>query len=158
MIDAPTTLEIGIRLALATLLGGALGWERRTVGKPAGSRTMILTAVGAATFILAGLLIAADAGGTSVVVDPTRVLSYIVVGVGFLGGGTIVHAKHDVHGLTTAASIWITAAVGAACGLGQYALATLVAAIAFGSLQFLRPRKTQAPAEASGPASAPDAA
>jgi len=130
--------DIAIKLGLATVLAALLGWERGRSDKPAGIRTMILISIGAATFALLGTRVidqsmASDAQSV-IRADPTRVLAYIISGVGFLGAGAILHSKKSVKGLTTAASIWVVAAIGAACGLGEYAVGLMIFAIAFVSL------------------------
>lgn len=119
--------EIFVRLGLAAAMGAMIGLERSLADKPADSRTMILIAVGAAAFAITGqdLLIANDAVG-SVRTDPTRVLAYIISGVGFLGAGAILHSKKSIRGLTTAAAIWAVAAVGAACGVGSLDIAGIL--------------------------------
>lgn len=124
---------IMFRLTLAAVFGGLLGWERGRADKPADIRTMILIATGAAAFTLIGQqLILLNAYNTDIVrVDPTRVLSYIISGVGFLGAGAILHSKRSVKGLTTAASIWVVAAIGAACGVGEFLIAFFLFAITF---------------------------
>lgn len=126
----PEHLDIALRLLAAALMGGLIGWERGRAEKPADARTMMLIAVGAAGFVLVGARVVGgfQAGGV-VQADPNRVLSYVVSGVGFLGAGAILHSKKAVLGLTTAASIWCTAAVGAAAGLGEYAVAAIVTVI-----------------------------
>lgn len=128
-IDKYTEL---FRLCVAAVLGGLMGWERGRADKPVGIRTMLLISAGAAAFALLGeQLIDASTRTDIIRVDPTRVLSYIISGVGFLGAGAILHSKRTVKGLTTAASIWVSAAVGAACGVGQFMIAFLLFAIAF---------------------------
>jgi putative Mg2+ transporter-C (MgtC) family protein len=126
----PEHLDIGLRLLAAAVMGGLIGWERGRAEKPADARTMMLIAVGAAGFVLVGarVLAESEAGGV-VQADPNRVLSYVVSGVGFLGAGAILHSKKAVLGLTTAASVWCTAAVGAAAGLGEYAVGAIVTLI-----------------------------
>jgi len=120
------------RLSLGALMGGLLGWERGRSEKPAGIRTMLLIGAGAAAFALIGQrTIDAQTHSEIIRADPTRVLSYIISGVGFLGAGAILHSKRSIKGLTTAASIWVTAGVGAACGLGQYSIGFLLFSIAF---------------------------
>jgi putative Mg2+ transporter-C (MgtC) family protein len=124
--------ELAFRLCAAAVLGALIGAERSRAEKPADTRTMMLISVGAAAFALIGeRVIAGSAGGSEVglVSDPTRVLAYIISGVGFLGAGAILHSKRTVKGLTTASSIWCTAAVGAACGLGELLIAGIVSAI-----------------------------
>lgn len=125
-------LAIGVRLGLAVVFGAVIGLERKIADKPADARTMALIAAGAAGFTLLGVQLAAEVGpGTGMTLDPSRIVSYIISGVGFLGAGAILHSKKVVIGLTTAASIWASAAIGAACGLGQHtiALALLLVAI-----------------------------
>jgi putative Mg2+ transporter-C (MgtC) family protein len=124
--------DILYRLCLAALLGGLMGWERGRADKPVGIRTMLLISAGAAAFALLGEQIIDASNRPDIIrVDPTRVLSYIISGVGFLGAGAILHSKRTVRGITTAASIWVSAAVGAACGVGQYTIGFLLFAIAF---------------------------
>lgn len=127
--DKYTTL---FRLCIAAMLGGLMGWERGRADKPVGIRTMLLISAGAAAFALLGEQIIDASTRTDIIrVDPTRVLSYIISGVGFLGAGAILHSKRTVKGITTAASIWVSAAVGAACGVGQFMIAFLLFAISF---------------------------
>ena len=111
-----------LKLLLATLLGGAIGFEREIAGKPAGLRTNILICVGAALFTHLSISIA-QIGFTPdgrPYGDTTRIAAQIVSGIGFLGAGAILHAHGAVVGLTTAATIWVVAAVGAAVGAGAY--------------------------------------
>jgi putative Mg2+ transporter-C (MgtC) family protein len=129
------TLPVGVedsalRLVLAAVLGALIGWERGRAEKPADARTMMLISVGAAGFALIGVRVLADTAPTDAIqTDPTRVLAYIISGVGFLGAGAILHSKKAVRGLTTASSVWCTAAVGAACGLGEYTVGVIIAVI-----------------------------
>jgi putative Mg2+ transporter-C (MgtC) family protein len=113
------------RLGLAAVLGALLGYQRERVHSTAGLRTHILVCLGSAFFVLASV----EAGQTSA--DISRVIQGIVAGIGFLGAGTIlkVSDRLQVHGLTTAASIWLTAAIGAGAGLGHLWLPILGAAI-----------------------------
>lgn len=106
--------ETFIRLVLSVIFGGLIGLEREIVHKPAGVRTHMLVSLGSALFILISL--EAFPG------DAARIIAGIATGIGFLGAGTIFKAKNDVHGLTTAASIWAVAAVGLAIGLGYYVI------------------------------------
>ncbi len=128
-------VSVILRLFLAALMGGLLGWERGRAEKPADIRTMILIGAGAAMFTLLGERII-DAGGDEAIMraDPTRVLSYIISGVGFLGASAILHSKKNVTGLTTAASIWVVAGIGAACGVGEFMIAFFLFTIAFVTL------------------------
>lgn len=112
------------QIGLAALLGAAIGLEREIGAQPAGLRTHMLVSIGATVFTLAG-----DTGvfGT----DPTRVAAQVVTGIGFLGGGAIFKEGVNIRGLTTAGSLWVTAAIGLAVGLGQWlaALASTVVAL-----------------------------
>ena len=108
-------LELMLQLGLATLLGGAIGLERELGGKPAGLRTNILICLGSVLYT--HISIAMMGAGAS---DPTRVAGQIVTGVGFIGAGTILHARGAIVGLTSAATIWVVAAIGVALGSGYY--------------------------------------
>src|SRR5712664_1737333 len=107
-------LALVAQVGLATLLGGAIGLERELGGKPAGLRTNILICIGSVLYT--HLSIAMVGAGA----DPTRVAGQIVTGVGFIGAGTILHARGAVVGLTSAATIWVVAAIGVALGSGYY--------------------------------------
>ncbi|WP_312932652.1 MgtC/SapB family protein [Stutzerimonas nitrititolerans] len=119
--DLEHATRISLRLILAALLGGVLGYEREYKGKAAGLRTYMLVSVGAALFVLVPL----EAGMP--LADVSRVMQGIITGIGFLGAGTILkgNSPRDVKGLTTAAGIWLTAAIGVATGLGHEATAVL---------------------------------
>ena len=125
----PTELELAGRLAAALALGGAIGLERELAGQVAGLRTHMSVALGAALFGIVSAYgwneFAAVRAQTNVQIDVTRVASNIVTGVGFLGGGAILKDGATVRGLTTAASLWVTAAVGLAVALGGYSLAAV---------------------------------
>jgi putative Mg2+ transporter-C (MgtC) family protein len=112
-----TPLEVAERLLLAAALGAAIGLEREYWRKPAGLRTNILIAVGSALFTTVSIAMAAH-GGT-----PDRIAAQVVTGVGFLGGGAILRSGIRVKGMTTAATIWVNAAIGMAAGAGEYAVA-----------------------------------
>jgi putative Mg2+ transporter-C (MgtC) family protein len=125
------TLDLVIRLLIAAILGGAIGYEREQADKQAGFRTNILVCVGAALFTIASMH---GFGGLS---DPARVAAGIVVGIGFIGAGTIIRREAGVvTGITTAATVWVVAGVGLAIGSGLYILAVVTAAIAFFTLRF----------------------
>lgn len=127
--------DILFRLCVAAFFGGLMGWERERADKPVGVRTMLLVSTGAAAFTLLGEQVITTTQDSGLVqIDPTRVLSYIITGVGFLGAGAIMQSKETVKGLTTATSIWVAAAVGAAVGLGQFMIGFLVFAITFVAL------------------------
>ncbi len=112
-LTAREEIEIAARLLLAAVFGAAVGYERRSADKPAGLRTLSLVAVGAALFTI----VSSFGFDTA---DPSRVAAQIVTGVGFLGAGTIIRSGTGVSGLTTAATIWATAAIGMAVGSGLY--------------------------------------
>jgi putative Mg2+ transporter-C (MgtC) family protein len=132
--DAEAYTRIVIRLAVAVILGGMIGYERERSGKAAGLRTHMLVSVGAALFVLAPL----QAGMT--VQDLSRVLQGVIAGIGFLGAGTIIklNAGGGVKGLTTAASIWLTAAIGIAAGMGKEVIAIVSTLLALAILDLLR--------------------
>lgn len=115
-------LVLLLKLLLATILGGAIGLEREIAGKPAGLRTNILICVGAALFMHLSIYVAEIGYSPDghPYGDTTRIAAQIVSGIGFLGAGAILHAHGAVVGLTTAATIWVVAAVGAAIGAGAY--------------------------------------
>ena len=113
--------QMTVRLLLAALCGGLLGFERERAGKEAGLRTHVLVALGAAFFVLVPQQAGVSPG------DMSRVLQGIITGIGFIGAGTILKLseREEVRGLTTAAGIWLTAAVGIAAGMGREASALL---------------------------------
>ena len=103
-----------MQLVLAVILGGVIGLERELKGKPAGLRTNILISIGATLFTVLSMRMAVGRG------DPGRVAAQILAGVGFIGAGTILHTRGAVTGLTSAATIWVVAAIGMALGTGAY--------------------------------------
>lgn len=124
--DLARLTRITLRLLLAAILGGVLGFERERRGKSAGLRTHMLVALGASLFVLVPL----QAGVSMEAL--TRVLQGLVAGIGFLGAGTIIqNGAEDVKGLTTAASVWLTAAIGVTAGMGHEATAVLATLLAF---------------------------
>ena len=112
-----------LRLGGAILIGFLIGLEREISKKPAGLRTHMLVSLASALFTILSLSSAFGDGA----VDPTRIASQIVIGIGFVGAGVIISSGGEVKGVTTAASLWITAAMGMAMGLGEYLLATVAA-------------------------------
>jgi putative Mg2+ transporter-C (MgtC) family protein len=126
MIENLDMADVFVRLIAALVAGAALGWEREAKHKPAGLKTHILVTLGAAGFSLIALEfmrgIAPD--GKSLQADPLRIIHGVATGVGFLGAGAIIRAGGEVRGLTTAASIWVAAAVGVAVGSGFYVIAS----------------------------------
>jgi len=116
---ADLRLDLLFKLVLAVLLGGAVGLEREIAGKPAGLRTNILICLGAALITDVSVGIARGPDGVRFG-DPARLAAQIVSGIGFIGAGTIMQARGTVTGLTSAATIWVVAAIGIAVGAGQY--------------------------------------
>ena len=127
--------DLILKLAAASLLGGALGLEREIHGRPAGLRTHFLVSLGAAAFMVLSPLVSAM--GNDLLGDPGRIAAQIVTGIGFLGAGAIVKEGVSIHGLTTAACLWVAAAIGMACGAGQFSEALLIAALAIVALVVL---------------------
>lgn len=126
------------QLVLATLLGGLVGLEREFSRKEAGLRTYALASLGAAFFtIIAFESIKLFAGFTGF--DPSRIIGQIVLGIGFIGAGSIIHREFHISGLTTAAGLWITAAIGTAVGIKLYMPAIFAAILAILVLAVLRP-------------------
>jgi putative Mg2+ transporter-C (MgtC) family protein len=150
----PSQGELVLRLLLAASLAGLLGVERELTEQPAGFRTHILVGLGSALFAIVSAFgfqaIAAESHSQAVSADVTRIASQIVVGIGFLGGGAILKYGANVRGLTTAANLWITAAIGTAVGIGDLLLGTITAGIALGALAGLRPLRAVLRRFASG--------
>jgi len=124
-------LEMILRFSLAVALGAGIGFQRERAGKTAGVRTHILVSSGAALFTLVSIY-----GFSGTAVDISRVAAGVVVGVGFIGAGVILRGQREeeVAGLTTAATIWITAAIGLAAGAGMYLVSVIATAIIVGVL------------------------
>jgi len=124
-------LEMILRFLLAFALGAGIGFQRERAGKTAGLRTHILVSSGAALFTLVSVY-----GFTGAAVDISRVAAAVVVGVGFIGAGVIFRGRQEeeVAGLTTAATIWVTAAIGLAAGAGMYLISVIATAITVGVL------------------------
>ncbi|HET9325359.1 MAG TPA: MgtC/SapB family protein [Candidatus Eisenbacteria bacterium] len=122
-----------VPMLVSMALGTLLGWERQTDKKPAGLRTHTLVCMGSTLFVLTARHALLAMGSTTF--DPTRIIHGIVTGVGFLGAGSILRHEGTVLGVTTAASIWMVAAIGAAVGVKAYALAGISAVLALIVLQ-----------------------
>lgn len=135
--------ELALRLLLALALGGLVGLERELRDQPAGFRTHMLVAAGSCLFTLVSAYgfesFARQSSTEAVRADVTRIASQVVVGIGFLGGGAILRSGQTIRGLTTAASLWVTAACGLAVGAGMLRLAALTAGLAFLALALLKP-------------------
>jgi len=143
LADVPTLSlgEVTLRLAVAAVLGGAIGVERELREREAGLRTHLLVSVGSALFTLVSAYGFHDFlvnGGALVRTDPTRIAAQIVSGIGFLGAGAIIRQGLSVRGLTTAATLWLVAAIGMAAGAGYYSAALIATAGAIISLGPLR--------------------
>lgn len=134
MFAPATDLEMIQRLLLAAAAGGLIGLEREFRRKSAGFRTNILIAMGSAVFTMLSASLAASGGG-----DSTRIAAQIVTGMGFLGAGAIIRINRDVHGLTTAATVWVNAALGMAAGGGEYHMTLIAVAITLVVLLILSP-------------------
>ncbi len=125
------------RLFIATILGGMIGWERERMNRAAGLRTHVLVSIGSALFTILSLTAFREIGKVN---DPARIAAQVVSGIGFLGAGTIMKHGATVKGLTTAATLWVVAAIGMACGAGCFlgAITTcIVALLALISLRFV---------------------
>lgn len=127
--------ELVLRLLMAAALGGAIGFEREVRQKDAGLRTNILIAVGAALFTLMSIEMSEGRENA----DATRIAAQIVTGIGFLGAGAIMRTRGGVQGLTTAATVWVNAAVGVAAGGGRFHLAVIATAVTLSVLLLLSP-------------------
>lgn len=134
---AITDLEMTVRLVLAALCGAGVGYQREHANKAAGFRTHILVALGACLYTILSVFGFGDRA------DPSRVAAQVVVGIGFIGAGAILHSRSTVTGLTTAASIWVVAAIGMAAGIGMYVVTIVTTAIVFAVLQLQKHREVQ---------------
>jgi len=132
MLDPNLQLDLALRLIGAAILGAAIGLERERHDRPAGMRTHLLVSVGAAAFTVLSIYSFGEGS------DPGRVAAQIVTGIGFLGAGSILKGEGTVHGLTTAASLWVVAAVGMAAGAGAWGVAVATTVIVVISLWPLR--------------------
>lgn len=138
----PVLLKIVGQIGLALLLGGLIGLERERKRKEAGLQTYALVCLGACLFtIISSQLFYQFKGGTGVSFDPSRVVTAVATGIGFIGAGVIIHREFRVEGLTTAAGLWAASAIGVAVGIGEYFLAlvatlfAIVVLLLFGALE-----------------------
>ena len=141
----PLEVELILRLLLATVLAGLIGIEREVRDQPAGFRTHMLVALGACLFAIvsAHAVDFLEPSDVEVRYDPSRIAAQIVNGIGFLGAGAIIRYGMSVRGLTTAASLWVVAAIGTAIGLGGYLVGSVTAVISILALLLLRPLRTK---------------
>jgi putative Mg2+ transporter-C (MgtC) family protein len=135
-------LTVLVRLMLSSFLGGLIGLEREVHGRPAGFRTHLLVSLGSCLFVITSIefyrLYGDFSGRIPVGVDPARVAAQVVTGIGFLGAGAIIREKASIRGLTTAACLWVAAAVGLACGTGLFGASVVVTGLALVSLLLLK--------------------
>ncbi|OGO05251.1 MAG: hypothetical protein A2Y73_08940 [Chloroflexi bacterium RBG_13_56_8] len=129
-----TWWEMILRMLLAALLGGLIGWEREARRKPAGLRTFMLVSLAAAIYVIAAQEMAARQGE---VIDAVRAMAGIAGGVGFLGAGIILQSRGEVFWLTTAASLWAVAALGMGAGMGMYHVVVPGGVLVFATLKWL---------------------
>ena len=154
------TKEFIIRLAVAMVIGAAMGVEREFRGKPAGVRTYMLVTEGSALFMLCGILLAQSLRDWENFSDPGRLASTVVQGIGFIAAGVILGSGRQIHGLTTAAEIWVAAAIGLLVGAGYEVMAVIAAGLTILSLivllpleRVLRPKGQAESGAAEGPTS-----
>ena len=142
MVPELSTLELVVRILVSGLLGGLIGIERELAEQPAGLRTNILVSIGATLFTLIGSYGVAPffegEGSVSVTFDPTRVAAQVVSGIGFLGAGAILREGVNIKGLTTAAALWVSAAIGTAVGLGYWTAAVVTVVVTVLTLGLLK--------------------
>lgn len=137
----PLDMSLILRILLSCLLGGLIGLEREVHGRPAGFRTHLLVSLGSCLFVISSVEFYRHFGNQSggpLGVDPGRVAAQVVTGIGFLGAGAIIRDKASIRGLTTAACLWVAAAVGLACGIGLFYLAIFVTLVALVNLMLLK--------------------
>lgn len=133
--DVSTELEMLARIAFAAIVGGIIGFERRRAARPAGIRTLALVAMGSSAFTVVSIF--GFTGQEGQLRDPARIAAQVATGVGFIGAGTMIRSGGVVRGLTTAAGIWMSAALGVAAGAGMYIFALGGALIATAILGLL---------------------
>ena len=129
-----------LRIFIAGILGGIIGIEREYRSKEAGFRTHFLVGLGSALFMIlshSGFGAILAEGSTNISLDPSRIASQVVTGIGFIGTGIIIFQKHVVRGLTTAAGLWVTAAIGMTCGSGMYLIAVSATVMVLACLEIL---------------------
>jgi putative Mg2+ transporter-C (MgtC) family protein len=135
-------LEMVTKLLLASVLGALIGLEREVHGRPAGFRTHLLVSLGSCLFTIISIdfyrIYGNFSGTVPIGVDPGRIAAQVVSGIGFLGAGAIIREKASIRGLTTAACLWVAAAIGLSCGVGRYAPAIVVTLLSFASLLLLK--------------------
>jgi putative Mg2+ transporter-C (MgtC) family protein len=153
-MESISNWEALFRLVVAAILGGVIGYDREMHNKPAGIRTYMLVAMGAALFMIASIVIIERLGQPEVSelrvsVDASRIAAGVIAGVGFIGGGMILRTRERVTGLTTAAGIWVTAGVGVLVGLGEIEIPIIATLLALATLTLGWIRWLHAPARES---------
>ena len=135
-------IQMLLRLLLASFLGGLIGLEREIHGRPAGFRTHLLVSLGSCLFCITSIefyrLFGNFSGSGPIGIDPGRIAAQVVTGIGFLGAGAIIRERASIRGLTTAACLWVAAALGIACGVGLFYLAICVTLVALANLLLLK--------------------
>lgn len=138
LIQYAETIDIVSKLLLASFLGGLVGIQRDIHRKAAGLRTHILVTAGSALFTILSIEFGRlGAPDPTLLNEPSRLASQIVTGIGFIGAGTIMKSGFNIHGITTAASLWMVAAIGIAAGMGQFAIATFATLVCLSTLVML---------------------
>ncbi len=130
IIDPMSPIYLG-RILLSILLGGIVGFEREVTKKPAGVRTHMLVCMGSCLFTISSFYLIPSPEHALTTADMTRIAAAIVAGIGFIGAGSIIARRERVKGLTTAASLWVVAAVGLMVGIGEYVISSIAAVLAF---------------------------
>ena len=134
-----TDVELIFRILISVALGALIGYERELTNKPAGLRTHIFVCMGACLFTISSFyLLPENVGGS---IDATRIAAGIVAGISFIGAGSIIASRGDVRGITTAASLWVIAAIGLMVGLGNYIMPIAATIVAFLVLRLGRVEK-----------------
>ena len=129
MFEPLTLAELLLRAGAAAAMGLCIGWNREKHNKAAGLRTMALVSLGSAGVVLASVEVTASLAAQDIRLDPLRVVSGVIGGIGFLGAGSIIQSRGMIRGMTTAATIWAAAGIGIACGLGLFRLAGVLFAL-----------------------------
>jgi putative Mg2+ transporter-C (MgtC) family protein len=155
-VEPLTNLEAVERLGIALLVGGLIGLERERADKPAGLRTYMLVCEGSALFMICSLMLGDQLFDAGKAYDPSRIASTVVQGIGFLAAGVILAQGRRVRGLTTAAGIWVTAALGLLVGAGFYVIAGVATAATIFALVALRYVERRLPIGDKGEAPAAD--
>lgn len=130
--------DLFVRIILSLVLGFVIGFEREITNKSAGLRTNILVCVGSCLFTILSIYGFSNALSIYPMGDPARVAAQILTGIGFIGGGTVLRHGTSIYGLTTAATLWVTASVGMACGCGKYDIAVVCTVVSVATLTLIR--------------------